>query len=253
MSSQEMTWLLNEKYAGVKSEAFYADCKKLVLGEPLAYLIGFTDFLHCKIWLDGRPLIPRAETEFWAEEAIQVINGSQTLSLGLDTQPLRILDLCAGSGCIGTAIAKAVPDAYVDFGELDAKLIPTIQKNLTENNIKEARSNVLQTNLFSNLRGVYNFIFSNPPYIDESLGRTDESVKSNEPHLALFGGRKGMEIITTLIEDAPTHLSPCGQLWIEHEPEQSEHIKEIAVANNFSISTHLDQFGVERYSVLVLQ
>jgi HemK-like putative methylase len=253
MENKEMKWLLEEKYAGVKGEAFYADCKNLVLGEPLAYLIGFTSFLHCKIWLDGRPLIPRPETEFWVEEAIKVIKQGSTLSLGIQDIAPRILDICSGSGCIGTAVANAIPHALVDFGEIDVNLLPTILKNLAENNIDKTRSTVVQTNLFSTLPSRYDYILSNPPYIDESLDRTEMLVKKHEPYVALFGGEGGMEIITKLIADAPAHLAPAGQLWIEHEPEQSEAIKEIGEAYNFATSVHIDQFGVERYSILVLQ
>jgi len=253
MVDREMQWLLDEKYAGIKSEAFYADCKKLVLGVPLAYLIGFTSFLHCKIWLDARPLIPRPETEFWVEEAIKVIHGSNTLSLGLGKQSPRILDLCAGSGCIGIAIAKTVPQAQVDFGEIDANLIDTITKNLKENGIDENRHTVTQSNLFSKLPDAYDYILCNPPYIDESLGRAETSVKAHEPYVALFGGKDGLEIIIQLITGAPKHLAPGGQLWIEHEPEQSRDIQEIGLRYGFTTSTQLDQFGVERYSILVLQ
>ncbi len=65
--SKDIAWLLQEKYGGEKSEAFFADCKRLALGEPLGYLIGHTPFLDCTIYLDSKPLIPRAETEFWTE------------------------------------------------------------------------------------------------------------------------------------------------------------------------------------------
>lgn len=253
MANREMKWLLEEKYAGIKSEAFYADCKKLALGEPLAYLIGFTDFLHCKIWLDKKPLIPRPETEYWVEEAIKTIRNGATLSLGLEKKSARILDLCSGSGCIGVSVAKAISDAQVDFGEIDAQLIPTINKNIKENDIDIKRCVVTQTNLFSKIQHSYDYILSNPPYIDESLDRTESSVKTHEPYVALFGGNKGMEIITQLVTDATAHLAPGGQLWIEHEPEQSEAIREVAMANGFSASAHLDQFRIERYSILVLQ
>ena len=252
--SQEIEWLLREKYSGEKSEAFFADCKRLSLGEPLAYLIGWAPFLDTKMYLDTKPLIPRPETEFWVAEAIKVIKNSATLPLGLvETKPLKILDLCAGSGCIGVAVAKALPECLVDFAELDSKHLFTIEKNIKENNIEQKRTRAIHSNLFSNTPGSYDFIFSNPPYIDETLHRTDRGAREHEPYVALFGGIDGLEIIAQLITDAPAHLQPGGQLWIEHEPEQSEAIAKQAAKHHFTATTHKDQYGVERYSILVLQ
>lgn len=251
MESQEMRWLLEDKYGGEKSDAFFADCKRLALGEPLAYLIGWVSFLNCKIWLDSKPLIPRPETEFWTMEAIQTIRGGKTASLGLEDNSPKILDLCSGSGCIGIAIAKAIPETRVDFGEIDSRLIPTIKKNIYENLSDIDKYSVIHTNLFENLTGKYNFILTNPPYINESLNRHEKSVKDHEPYLALFGGEKGMEIINKIIIDAPNYLATNGQLWIEHEPEQSTMIKELA--SDYTVTHCKDQYGVERYSILVLK
>lgn len=253
MENQDIMWLLKEKYNGEKSDAFFADCKRMALGEPLAYLIGWTPFLNCKIWLDSRPLIPRPETEYWTEEAIKTIKGSATIELGFGSESLRILDLCAGSGCIGVAVAKSIIGAHVDFSEVDAKHIPTIIKNLHENGLTDEKSIIAHTSLFAGLPHQYDFILSNPPYIDESLKRADESVIKNEPYVALFGGKDGMEVITHIIEQAPTHLNPNGQLWIEHEPEQTVAIYTLSREHGFSVTTHNDQYGVERYSILVLQ
>lgn len=241
-----MEWLLREKFGGVKSEAFYTACKEMALGKPLAYLIGWSPFLDCKIWLDSEPLIPRPETEFWAEKAIQAMRTKNLVSP-------RVLDLCAGSGCIGVAVAKSFPTAGVDFSEIDARHIPTIKKNLRENGLNEENSIIAHTNLFKNLPHRYDFVFSNPPYIDESLERADESVTENEPYVALFGGVDGMEVISQIIEQAPNYLNPNGELWLEHEPEQTTAIYAIGRAHGFAVTTHNDQYGVERYSILVLQ
>jgi release factor glutamine methyltransferase len=243
---KEEAWLLKEKYHGEKSDAFFADCKRLALGEPLGYLIGYSPFLNCKIWLDSHPLIPRPETEYWVEKAIAEIN-HRTIS-----SP-RVLDLCAGSGCIGISIAKAVPSAFVDFSEIDLSHYPTIEKNLTENDIAPERTNIYHTNLFEGIDHTYDFIVSNPPYIDLDLGMTDESVLKHEPYIALSGGLAGLEVIEDIIKRAPLFLNPHGQLWLEHEPEQTKAINALASENNFSITTHNDQYGVNRYSVLVLQ
>ncbi len=254
MKDREIEWLLKEKYGGEKSEAFFADCKRLALGEPLAYLIGWAPFLDCKIRLGSRPLVPRPETEYWTAEAIKTMRENTTLALGFsEPRPLRVLDLCAGSGCIGIAVAKAVPTAQVDFAELDEHHLPTIKINITGNDVDSARTKVIHSNLFSALPERYDYILSNPPYIDETLDRTDESVKKFEPYVALFGGEAGMDVITEIIEQAPQHLSPGGQLWLEHEPEQTGLIHTLGTTHGFSVSVHKDQYGVERYSILVLQ
>jgi len=244
--SQDSKWLLEEKYNGEKTAGFFTDVKRLALGEPLAYIIGHTPFLDTTIHLDSHPLIPRAETEFWVEKAITEIKQ-------LDVPIPRILDLCAGSGCIGTAVAVAIPKAIVDFSEIDEDHIETIKKNLHANTIDSARTNVVHSSLFTKLPHRYDVILSNPPYIDETLNRVDTSVKNFEPHIALFGGIGGMEVITKIIEEAKDHLTSGGQLWIEHEPEQSDAILEIGNQYLYTVNTHRDQYGTERYSVLVVQ
>lgn len=285
MNSQEEQWLLAEKYQGEKSEAFFADCKALALGTPLGYLIGHTPFLGCTIHLDAHPLIPRVETEFWAEQAITTITesasiqpslqvadhsvqkrlcaggvgwGAQGVSESSDQQSggvTTVLDLCAGSGCIGVAIAKHVPEAQVDFAELSARLLPTIKHNCEANGIDAVRYTIYHSNLLAGIPAnkQYDFILSNPPYIDPVLDRATDSVKSHEPHLALYGGVGGLEIIEQLISTAPAHLVSGGQLWIEHEPEQAAAINDIARTYHFACTNHLDQYNVIRYSILVLQ
>lgn len=170
---------------------------------------------------------------------------------------VRVLDMCAGSGCIGVALAKAVPEAHVDFAELDPQHLPTIEKNLRDNiphySNRLEYHRVVQSDLFKNIAGRYGYIFSNPPYIDPTLDRAEPSVKDFEPHAALYGGENGLALIERIIEDSPNYLEPQGQLWLEHEPEQSSAIQKLAGENGYAATTHLDQYGVERYSILVVQ
>jgi release factor glutamine methyltransferase len=257
---KEKIWLLKEKYQGVESDAFLADVKRLETGEPLAYLIGSIPFLDCTIYLDSQPLIPRPETEYWVEQAIKTIktpSSRQDLELGDGHGPtsnLTILDLCAGSGAIGVAVAKAVKDAGVTFIEIGPSHLSTIKKNLNENTTiyDSERYKILESNLFDKLgnKDKFDFILTNPPYIDAKANTVDINVENHEPHLALFGGNDGMEIITKIINSAKDHLTPTGQLWIEHEPFQSEAIKNLAERNGYQIVTHLDQYQVARFSVL---
>ena len=237
-------WLLNEKYNGVETPEFKADNARLASGEPLAYVIGHVPFLNATIYLDSHPLIPRPETEFWTEQAIT--------SIQITERPVRILDLCAGSGAIGVAVAKEIEDAHVTFAEIDKAHLSTIAKNLAMNDIPCTQYQVFGSDLFSSIKGKFDYILSNPPYIDPILDRVDASVKAYEPSTALYGGREGIEIISTIIRTTVEYLLPNGQLWLEHEPEQTKKIQGLALEYGFTPVTHNDQYGVDRYSVLTL-
>jgi HemK-like putative methylase len=163
-----------------------------------------------------------------------------------------VLDLCAGSGAIGVAVAKAIPTAVVDFCEIDEAHIPTIKKNLQLNGISTTRTRVVHASLFTKLPFRYDFILSNPPYIDEAKNTVDSTVVDFEPLIALFGGNQGMEVVQPIVEQAHQHLVAGGQLWIEHEPDQAELIH--ALCEPWYTVTHeRDQFGTTRYSILVVQ
>ena len=169
-------------------------------------------------------------------------------------RPLQILDLCAGSGAIGVAVAKALPDAKITFAELDPIHLSTITKNISENTVIYDSGNyhVIESDLFEKLdkNQKYDFILTNPPYIDKEANTVDASVTAHEPHVALFGGAAGMEIIARIILEAPTSLTATGQLWIEHEPAQVDAITALAEKSGFTIVTHPDQYGTPRFSVL---
>jgi release factor glutamine methyltransferase len=235
--TQEILWLLNEKYNGIETSEFHADVKRLESGVPLAYLIGWQPFCGAKIFLDSHPLIPRPETEYWTMLAIDEIKKKH--------HP-HVLDLCAGSGCVGIAVLKAIPDSTVDFIEIDEPHHATILKNVRENGIDENRVCILGGNLFENITDTYDAILTNPPYIDPNLSdRVQDSVITHEPEIALFGGNAGMELIRTILAQFRQFLKSGGVLYIEHEPEQADEIQRLLPG----IVSEKDQFGVVRFSV----
>lgn len=236
--------MLKEKYNGEKTSVFLTDCARLEAGEPLAYVIGWVSFLDTKIWLDSKPLIPRSETEYWVGNAIAEI---------MKREKPKVLDLCAGSGCVGVAVAKAIPQARVDFVEIDTGHHANIVRNICDNGIDYTQTRVFGGDLFTEIPTgtVYDAIFTNPPYIDPALDRTDTNVKNHEPHLALYGGKNGTKIIEHILHEVPHYLAPKGQLWLEHEPEQVVLINKIASSLPYSSIQNLpDQFGTVRYSRL---
>lgn len=235
--NQELQWLLHDKYNGIETPEFQADIKRLQSGIPLAYIIGWVSFCGVKIYLDSHPLIPRPETEYWVHLAIEKIKNIKNP---------KVLDLCTGSGCIGVSVLKAIPDAVVDFVEIDESHHATILKNIHENKIDEKRTQIFSGSLFENITDQYDVILTNPPYIDPALSdRIGESVLEHEPEIALFGGNGGMELIQEILAQVPHFLKLDGMLYIEHEPEQVDKITELLPG----IISEKDQFGVVRYSI----
>lgn len=235
---REISWLIRDKYDGVISTNAIADIERLRSGEPLAYVIGWIPFLGTKIYLDSKPLIPRAETEYWVGQLIETLKARKL-------SEVRILDLCAGSGCIGVALANALPESTFDFVEIDPSHIATIWKNIDESKIDRSRTQVITGDLFEKIDDKYDLIVSNPPYINKSLkDRVEDSVKIFEPEIALYADDRGLEIIKRIVNEAPQFLKDEGMIFIEHEPEQTE---EISLLPNYK-GTFDDQYGVKRYS-----
>lgn len=241
--TKDEAWLLAEKYGGVPTAAFAEDCTRLSTGEPLAYIIGSVPFLSTTIYLDSRPLIPRPETEYWTEGVIDDVR---------EVSPLRVLDLCAGSGCIGIAIKKAIPHATLDLIESNVAHHPTIEKNIAQNLPSDSSVRVLGGDLFLCVNGeTYDLIVSNPPYIGtDYVDETDTSVLAYEPEDALFAGSDGLAVISRIIDDAPRHLRPGGSLYIEHEPRHSDDIEKLAKGIYTHVETKKDQYGIARVTHL---
>lgn len=239
--NNEEKWLLKEKYQGTTCPEFLTDCRRLTEGEPLAYIIGTIPFCNTTIYLDSRPLIPRTETEYWVAKAITDIASRK--------EPL-VLDLCAGSGAIGVAVLANVSSARVDFGEIDTRHHSTILKNVHENGIDSTRARIFGGDLFTKIGSRYDVILTNPPYIDPTRDRSEHSVRTYEPHRALYGGVRGTAYIRTIIREAPRHLTRNGVLYLEHEPEQEEEIRTYAKTISLQVTSHKDQYDRVRYSIL---
>lgn len=236
--SKEINWLLDEKYGGLVSDVAQTDIARIKQGEPVAYVIGFVDFLSCKIDLSQKPLIPRVETEFWIEYALKEI------SYGA-----KVLDIFAGSGCIGVSTLKHIPSAQVNFVDVDPRAIKQIKINCEFNNIDVSRYQIIQSDAFENIRDSYDYIFANPPYIAESKKDiVQESVLVHEPYRALFAGNDGLSIIEPFLKQAIKYLNKGGKLYMEFDEHQKDDIEKILKDAGFSkYDFYQDQFKKWRY------
>ena len=262
--TQDERWLLQEKYAGKKTPEYEADKRRLARGAPAAYVIGWQPFLGLSIHLDSRPLIPRPETEWWTELLIQdaTVRRLKDVSDGdgrRDSKflaknyacpeggaPLRLLDLCAGSGAIGCAVLARLPEARVYFGELDPAHEETIRRNIRENGLDAARADIRIGDLFEPFGDMkFDSIAANPPYIPEK--RTlPESVTKWEPEAALYAGADGLSLIRRIAAELPERLSRSGIAWIECDSAHAEAASKLFEKSGFRVEIRADQYGAPR-------
>lgn len=239
---KERKWLLREKYNGVESPEFFSDLERLQKGEPLAYVIGWVDFLGARIDLSKRPFIPRPETEWWVE---QVIKDKSKAKSG----KTKVLDIFAGSGCIGIAVARALPDARVDFADNSPLALEEIQINLKGNSIDPKQTRIIASDVFSNITDTYDLILANPPYIDLAQPYdADKSVREWEPHHALFAKNSGLAFIEELFSAGGRKLRPGGLLVLEFAKGQEKAVAELAEGNGWGVRIREDQYGTPRWA-----
>lgn len=248
--NREARWILEEKYQRIQTPEFFADLKRLEAGEPVDYIIGFVEFAGCRIGLLRHPLIPRPETEYWTQEVIKELR-----SVFSANEEIRCLDLFSGSGCVGIALLKHLPNATVDFADIDEGCLTQIEENLIQNTIDTTRARIFASDVFSSIPAQrYHLITANPPYINpaHSAGRVAKSVKNFEPHRALFAGEEGYEYIRRVLAETENFLLPGGRLYLEHDDIQKEKITELLHEYGYSkFSFHKDQFGKWRWVSLM--
>jgi len=213
---------------------------------PIEYERGYTKFLNCKIDLRNRVFIPRIETEFWVARAIKTIRTSN-----IEHRTLKVLDIFAGSGCIGISILKNVKNLLVDFADIDKKAIEQIKINLKLNKIPSQRYRIYQSNLFEKIKNKnYNYIFANPPYVaKERIKDVQLSVLKYEPKTSFLAGKKGFFYIKKFLKEAERFMKPGGIIYLEFDPEQKNDILNILKKKNYKNSQFFkDQFKKWRFA-----
>ncbi|MDD3165475.1 MAG: peptide chain release factor N(5)-glutamine methyltransferase [Oscillospiraceae bacterium] len=232
-----------ELYASEEIEQTLMQCvARHVRGEPLAYILGQWEFAGMRLAITPEVLIPRDDTMAVTELAIKK-------TLFLDENP-RVLDLCAGSGCIGIAVARRVKDARVTLAELSEAALKLAKKNVQLQNLT-GRVTCVQadaTKPASPFLGQFDLIVSNPPYIPASQMQTLEpSVREYEPHMALLGGADGLDFYRAIVQNFRAALKPHGYLCFEFGLGQCDAVCRILEHADFEmIQTAKDANGILR-------
>lgn len=211
-----------KKHQGRETPEFLADVAKMTNGEAFEYLLGEVVFCGAKVDLSLRPMIPRPETEFWVKQAIDDLLATRRQFV------LRVLDLFSGSGCVGLAVAKNIPEATVDFIEYDPKLKPGIEHSIIRNNIKKLRTRVLTGDTWEGAGGTYDVIFAVPPYVPPQMkDEVMQELGAEEP-LSFFDKEDGYYYHKQVLSRAKEFLKDDGVLYLEFDITQREQIEQLA-------------------------
>lgn len=216
---------------------------------PLAYLLGSVPFCDLEILVEPPTLIPRPETEEWCARLIKQLQP-------ITQEPLVILDLCTGSGCIGLALAKALPQAQVYAVDISEKALALAQKNATHNTIHNIT--FMHSDLFEQLPPSLSFdlLVSNPPYIPaEQWPTLEKSVTQWEDKNAFIAPDEGCALITRIIDEAPKYLRPnailqahsIAQLILEIDYTQGTRVADYMRAKGYTgVTCEKDRAGKDR-------
>ena len=221
------------------------ECREIVnifdermTGRPLWYIFGDTDFCGCKIKVDERVLIPRPETELLVRQALAALKDGDSM-----------LDLCTGSGAIAVAVAveaakkKSVTIVGADISE-DA--LEVARENAR---INQASVTFVKADLFDGIRGKFDLITANPPYIKSGeIASLDQEVRDFEPRIALDGGEDGLDFYRRIAERIRRYIVRGGMCIMECGEGQAQEIIRIfreTARCDFAMVVR-DDAGVER-------
>lgn len=217
IKSLELSTHLEDKISTETVDKYISSIKELKNGKPIQYVLGNVNFYGEIFEINPNVLIPRFETEELVERTVAYIKK-------YFTKPIDIIDLGCGSGVIGLMLEKKVPTNSVDLVDISDKALEVAHKNCVKHNSK---SNLIHSDMFTNITKKYDVIISNPPYIkdDEII---EKIVKDNEPHLALFAGKDGLDCYKKILINAKEHMKERCLIAFEIGMTQANDIKMLA-------------------------
>jgi len=195
-------------------DSFFRLVSKAQTGVPIQYLVNSAPFLDFNLFVDERVFIPRPETEEL------VLRTSARLK-----EPKVILDYGTGAGCIAIALARIFPDAQIFAVDISALALQVASLNINRYGLKKQIQLKQVTSLYEPplkfLTGRFDLVISNPPYIPTSrINKLADTVRKNEPIVALDGGKDGTRVINMILNYAPDFIRNGGLLALEIDETQ---------------------------------
>lgn len=193
--------------------------QEIIKGTPIQYITKHQQFMALDFYVDENVLIPQPDTEVLVEEGIKIIR----------EQNMEVLDLCTGSGAIAISIAHYCQNSTVTATDVSQEALDVARKNANSNNVN---IEFIESDLFDELsERSFDIILSNPPYIETDIINTLEKDVQAEPHLALDGGKDGLEFYKKILNEAHKHLKTNGYLMLEIGYNQGNAVINLAHKN----------------------
>lgn len=235
---RSMAWLYAHGDELVDEASLVAVLERRYRGEPIQYIRGHTEFYGREFVVDDRVLIPRPETEGLVEAA-----------LARAPREARAVDIGAGSGCIAITLQLERPDLRVVSVDRSVDALAVAAANRTR---LGARVTLVASDLLSSLRGPFELIVSNPPYVPlHEYRELAREVRVFEPRMALTPGARGTEIIERILDEAQEKLADDGRVLMEVGYGQEEALRKLARVKKFDVEAFLpDLAGIPRVIVL---
>jgi ribosomal protein L3 glutamine methyltransferase len=188
----------------VRIAALFA--QRIETRKPAAYLTREAWLQGVPFYIDERAIVPRS---FIAE---LIADGTIDYWLGDHTR--RVLDLCTGNGSLAVIAAMAYPEIVVDAADISEDALAVARINVDKHAMAK-RITLLRSDLFKAVRGPYDLILCNPPYVNTQSMRALPAEYQAEPALALAGGDDGMDLVRTILREAPKHMTVDAVLVLE--------------------------------------
>ena len=253
-SADYETGILMEKYLHISREEFLLEPEKEIREEgvrevfaaaerragriPLQQITGEAPFMGFTFSVNEHVLIPRMDTECLVEEAVREIRETHT-------DPVRVLDLCTGSGCIGISVALLCPGTEVVLSDLSDQALAVARRNADR---LGAVVELVRGDLFESVEGRFDYILSNPPYIPSGdISGLMPEVRDHEPMLALDGQADGLAFYRKIIGRCSRYLKTGGRILFEIGAWQGKDVEKLLTDAGFSnVKTLKDLAGFDR-------
>jgi len=215
--------------------------------EPTPYITGLREFWGLEFEVTPDVLIPRPETELILEEAIACLEGEEETG-----RNARIVDVGTGSGVLAIGLALHFPTATLVATDISHQALQVARRNAQYHGVAE-RIRFVETSFLTLVEGPITMVVSNPPYVPSiSAPGLIPEVREHEPHIALFGGKDGLEGLRQVLLEAAPKLADGGWLIVEFGCGQDEAMEELvaAVPSLTLVRMRPDLQGIPRTAVM---